>query len=151
MSSNRTAEFISPFGELGDNDVELISESEEDKAALESLLKSDMNDRLERWRDAWQTGLADYYLDFYSENFQPSGNLTLAEWVEQRKFRISPDKAIKIQLSNFEISFSNEMNLSTVLFDQQYSSQGYSERSRKKTIWVKEESEWKIISEAQVE
>jgi len=122
----------------------------EDKDALESLLKVDMNYRVERWRDSWQSGLADYYLDFYSNNFQPSSGLPLNEWVEQRKKRINPDKKIKIELSNFDVSFSQDMKEAVMKFDQLYSSHTYSEKSRKQLVWIKETDEWKIVSETEL-
>lgn len=122
----------------------------EDSKALESLLKVDMNYRVEQWRSAWQSGLADYYLEFYSKSFQPRRGLAFNEWVEQRKKRIRPDKKINLNLSGFNVSFSEGMKKTVMTFEQIYSSHGYSETSRKQLVWVKEGDEWKIISETEL-
>ena len=128
----------------------LDQKSSDDEKALELSLKVDMNSRVERWRDAWQSGLVDYYLAFYSQNFTPSKKITYQAWVKQRRYLVSPEKQIKIEISNFNVSFSNDLKESTVLFDQHYNSKTYSEVSRKKMVWTKERDEWKIVSESQV-
>jgi len=121
-----------------------------DTQALASLLKIDMNYRVERWRSAWESGFIDYYLDFYSSQFKPSNGLNLDQWVAQRKLRIKPEKKIDIELSNFDVSFSDKLQKSTVTFDQFYRSANYSERSRKQLVWVKEDDGWHIVSETEL-
>lgn len=121
-----------------------------DTAALASLLKVDMNYRVERWRGAWESGLADYYLTFYSDTFKPENGLDYKLWVVQRNARVKPEKKIKIELSNFSVSFSEKLQKSTVIFDQHYRSANYSELSRKSLVWVKEEAGWRIVSETQL-
>ena len=123
---------------------------DEDKGALESLVKVELNYRVERWSEMWQSGLVDYYLGFYSKDFQPNKGLSFDAWVEQRKKRINPEKKIEIKLSSFDVSFSNDMKRSVMIFDQLYSSHSYSEKSRKKLVWVKEADEWKIVSETEL-
>ena len=122
-----------------------------DRVALESLLKVDMGYRIERWVDAWETGLSDYYLDFYSSSFEPQGDLSYSTWVEQRKSRVKPEKKIKIVLSNINVGFSSDMTRSVVTMDQHYQSHSFSEHIMKKMVWVKEKASWKIVSEQQID
>jgi len=134
-----------------DNAERLEKAVSNDTAALASLLKVDMNHRVERWRDAWESGFADYYLGFYSDSFKPDNGLTFSQWVEQRKARIKPEKRISIKLSGFEVTFSEDLNQSTVIFNQQYYSPNYSELSRKKLSWLNEKAGWRIVSEVQLD
>lgn len=122
----------------------------DDEAALESLLKVDIGYRVERWRESWESGLFDYYLDYYASDYTPNDTMSHLEWVDNRKRRVKPEKKIKIVLNEFDVTFLENKAIATVTFDQHYSSYTYSDHSRKKLVWSKQDDVWKIISETQV-
>jgi len=130
--------------------VLLNNELNKDQQALESILRVDIKYRIDRWRNAWQAGQADYYLSFYSDKFIPASNLPFDDWVAQRKQRIVPSKKIELKLTDYHVQFSEQNMRSTVEFDQEYRSGSYFDRSRKQLILVKEQQDWKIISEIEL-
>lgn len=123
-----------------------------EQSELQSLLKVDINFRIDSWRKAWEVGFIDDYLNFYSEKFTPENKeLTRAQWVVQRKQRIRPSKKIDLSMNNFKVEFSENNSISTVSFDQVYKSGGYLETSRKELVLHKEQQAWKIVSETESE
>lgn len=124
---------------------------QKDQTELQSLLKVDINYRIDQWRRAWQAGLVDEYLSFYSEQFIPSDQSGREQWLAQRKRRIRPSLKIDLQMSNFVVAFAENNTLGTVRFDQLYQSGSYTEKSRKQLVLLKEQQEWKIISETEID
>ena len=121
-----------------------------ERAELESLLKVDIGYYIEKWRKAWQAGNADRYLGFYSEHFAPPKPLSRESWAELRRQRVLPDKHINLKLSDFVVAFSDTHNQSTVTFTQAYEAGIYREVSRKQLVLLKEQQEWKIMSEFEI-
>ena len=129
----------------------LESAVDEDQQALASLLKVDINYRIEGWRKSWQAGLVNDYLSFYSPSFKPNNGLSNKAWQAQRKLRVSPSKKITLSLSDFDVEVMDENKRAVAIFTQSYSSPTYSEVSRKKLVLLNEEGNWNISSEEQVE
>jgi len=118
---------------------------------LESLIKVEVGYVVERWREAWATGNVDDYLITYGANFIPANNLELARWKQQRRARVTPEKQIELSLSEFDINMDEELNESTIDFNQRYQSGGYVENSRKRLTLQKEDGTWKIVRELELE
>ena len=123
----------------------------EDKEALASLLKVDINYAIENWRKAWQSGDTENYLNSYGANFEPANDLTFEQWQAQRRTRVLPSKKIELELSDFDVSFENQNQQAVAIFTQAYSSSTYSDTSRKKLLLENQQSSWKIISEQQIQ
>jgi len=122
----------------------------EDEQALSSLLKIDINHRINGWREAWQAGNVSDYLTFYSLTFQPNGGLSYNAWQEQRKARVTPSKKIELVLSDFDVTFADENRRAIAIFTQSYESPTYSEKSQKKLVLLNEGDDWNIVSEETV-
>jgi len=122
----------------------------EDQKALVSLLKIDINHAIESWRKAWQSGATKNYLSFYSNDFKPSNFLPLKEWIAQRESRVKPGSGIEVNLTDFDVSLTDENKRAVALFTQSYFSKKYAEVSRKRLVLVSEQDEWKIVSEREV-
>jgi len=121
------------------------------KVDLESLARTEMQYNVDIWKKMWELGLVNDYLSFYSSDFEPNNFLSVNEWVDQRKKRVTPEKKIRLELNNFDLSFSDNMSKTVMEFDQVYISQTYSGTSRKQLVWEKEINEWKIVSEKELE
>lgn len=121
-----------------------------DRAELESLAKVEVSYLVEQWRNAWEAGVSDVYLSYYSDKFTPGSGQSLTQWQKQRRLRVVPSKNIELALEDFNVSFDDDIENSTVTFGQLYRSGDYSERSRKQLVLSKEQEVWKIISEAEI-
>lgn len=120
------------------------------RAELESLAKVEVSYLIEQWRNAWQAGVSDIYLSYYSERFAPSSGQNLRQWQQQRRLRVVPSKNIELALDDFSVSFDTNIENSTVTFGQLYRSGEYSELSRKQLVLSKEQEAWKIVSETEI-
>jgi len=112
----------------------------------QSLLKIEIKHMIDAWRKSWEQGDGLVYLKFYSENFQPSNQLTYEQWRVQRIKKVRPSNEIKISLSEFTVMFIKDRQ-AVVSFDQQYTSRYYSDKVRKKLSLLKQGDDWKIASE----
>ncbi len=113
---------------------------------LRSLLKVDINYAIDTWRQAWQSGDSKTYLSFYSAQFEPVGDVSLASWQDKRRLRVMPSKQISLNFSDFDVVLDETNQRATVSFDQEYQSNSYSDKTRKQLTLVKE-NEWRIVSE----
>lgn len=121
-----------------------------ERAELESLLKVDIGYRLENWRLAWEQGDIERYLSFYAQEFQPAAQVSRQQWEQLRRSRVAPSKSIALQLSNFKVAFKQGYTQATVEFDQAYRSGSYRELSRKQLTLLKQQQEWKIVAETEL-
>jgi len=117
---------------------------------LQSLLKLDISYELDQWKRAWEIGDSARYLSFYSKSFLPTNGVSHKVWQTQRQQRVTPSKKVSINMSDFDVSFSNKNTQSRVDFTQSYESDAYSDRVRKRLVLRKELQRWKIISEIEI-
>lgn len=125
-----------------DSRFEELSDSERT-----SLIKVSVNHTVDQWRTAWESGDAERYLSFYSEQFKPTNDIPLNDWRKQRLNRVTPEKQIHLLLSNFEFESLDQGNGAKVVFDQLYRAKGISDQSRKELLLTLEKGQWRIISE----
>lgn len=119
----------------------------EDAGELASLAKVEISYLLAQWRDAWAAGNTHLYMSFYSDHFVPENEQSLSQWQTKRRNRVIPSKTADIILSNYHVSFEDDLKISMVELDQHYTSGSYDDRSRKKLIFAKEALGWKLIAE----
>lgn len=120
------------------------------ESELQSLLKLDISYEIDQWKRAWEAGDSARYLSFYSNSFKPNEGLSLKAWSEQRKQRVVPSKKVRLEMSDFDVSFDQKNTRSTVNFTQLYSSGNYSDTVRKQLVLLKESQRWKIIAENEI-
>lgn len=128
----------------------LAAEVTDNPEEFRSLARIDINYRIEKWRQAWQSGDIESYLDFYAPDFSPRSGLSRQAWEESRRARVSPKRKIKLELSNFAVDFAADNLSSKVTFDQGYRSTNYFDESRKQLVVKKLGDQWYIVSEEQV-
>lgn len=119
----------------------------EDAGELESLAKVEISYLLKQWQDAWAAGNTNLYMSFYSDNFVPENKQSLSQWQAKRRNRVIPSKSADITLSNFQVSFEDNLNTGVVELDQHYKSGKYNDRARKKLVFAKESLGWKLVAE----
>ncbi len=104
---------------------------------------------LENWAASWSAHNVDRYLSFYDAAFEPSGGIARNEWETQRRRRLQAPGDIEIGLSDFQIRKDGDLYIVEVM--QSYSSQRYSDVTRKQFTLVNNGAELKIIRENALE
>jgi murein L,D-transpeptidase YafK len=110
-------------------------------------LRAGLTQRLERWRQDWESRNSDHYLQHYARSFA-TADTSLAEWSAQKR-RVNASKEwIKVQLSDMSMFlYPGRNDLAVVSFLQDYSSSNLSNKMRKRQYWIKEGDTWKILYE----
>lgn len=103
-----------------------------------------------QWAKDWANQEIDGYLNTYSKDFVPSGNLNLAQWQQQRRQRLTRPDHIKIELSEIEVLALNAEH-ARVRLTQTYRSDRYSDQTRKEFQMINEGGRWRIRSERTLE
>lgn len=106
-----------------------------------------LKEAIERWRRDWESTDVDRYLAHYSRDFR-SDRHDYAGWAKQKR-RIGANRRwIKVGLDNMSLFRSpGRDELVVVTFEQDYRSDGLSDRMRKRQYWIKEGGRWKIAYE----
>jgi len=118
--------------------------------------KSDaaLNDKIQAlmkaWKIAWENtagekGEMEGYMSFYSDDFATK-ELDKKGWRGDKEEKGRAKSWIRLELIDLDISKTTENRLE-VRFLQDYKSSNFSEKSQKKLILIKKDSEWKILSE----
>lgn len=105
---------------------------------------------LKRWAADWAGQNVDGYLNTYDQSFQPGHGLTFEQWQAQRRKRLSKPEYIQVQLGDFDVKLQGS-DRAIVDLVQHYSSNRYSDLTRKRIRLVRQPDGWKIVSEKTVE
>jgi ketosteroid isomerase-like protein len=133
------------------NNGQLINDDTPDLKPVSSRAESARDDREElettvrSWADAWSRQQVGRYLSFYSTRFRPNAGVSIKQWKQQRKIRITSKKNIRVELSDFNASVNG--STATVLFQQAYQSDTFSDVIRKKLVLIRGPEGWKIVRE----
>lgn len=112
---------------------------------LEAMLEQ----KTAAWASAWMQGDIKSYLSSYSENFQPSGQLSYKDWLAQRRYRFRLSKNIQVSYNQLKIFIDSTKTTAIVEFVQQYQAGEYQDKVKKQLYWVLEGDNW-LISQEQV-
>jgi ketosteroid isomerase-like protein len=119
----------------------LVEARETDKMQIEGLL--------ENWRQAWQARDVTNYLAAYGKAFKPADGTSREAWISARTKKLTTTAAIEVELGRIALE-RIEQDLFRVSFQQSYASGNYRETNRSKTLLiVREDGNWKIVSEQQ--
>ncbi|SHI59420.1 Serine/threonine protein kinase [Malonomonas rubra DSM 5091] len=101
---------------------------------------------LQRWALAWSNQDVSSYLAFYSDQFLPSSGIGLEEWELQRQTRLTRPKTIEVTLSDFSL-LRESGDQQQIEVTQEYRSDRYQDRTRKRFDLVQTEDSWLIVRE----
>ncbi|PTD97450.1 hypothetical protein C8261_05475 [Pseudothauera lacus] len=109
--------------------------------------RSALNEAIENWRRDWESLDVERYLSHYSTEFR-SDRQDYAGWVQQKRRVANAREWIKVEVRNVSM-FRNpsESTLVEVTFEQDYRSDGLSDRMRKRQYWTHENGRWMIVYE----
>lgn len=116
------------------------------KPAAISVGSTDPVEFVQAWAKAWASKDVDAYLGHYSPDFSPSG-MSYADWVAQRRERISKPERISVTLSNISIQRVSS-NRATVQFKQAYESGKLKSNSSKTLELELADGKWQILRES---
>jgi len=102
-------------------------------------------DNVNNWARAWSNKDVDGYLSFYAPEYSPS-ELTRADWIAQRKQRISKPRSINVDINNLQVIMHGDEHAQAV-FLQKYTSDTYSDSVNKTLLFRKLNDRWLIVQE----
>lgn len=101
---------------------------------------------LQRWAAAWSAQDTDAYLSFYAANFAPASGKSRADWEQRRRSRLARPASIKVVLSDFA-PVRRTAELLQIELTQDYRSDRYSDRTRKRFDLHRKGESWEILAE----
>ncbi len=111
------------------------------KSATEEAIKN----RINKWRDAWQSGDMETYRSCYAPEFNSKGK-DLNKWISYKEKLQKRSKNITIGIDNLKITL-NDADVATAVFTQNYSSSILKDSGEKILRFIKINNEWKISEE----
>lgn len=110
--------------------------------------RSALNEAIETWRTDWESADAERYLAHYSRDFRSDRQQDYETWAAQKSRVLDANARVRVGMQNISMfRMPGEKEMIDITFDQEYSSDGYSDRMRKRQYWIKEDGRWKIIYE----
>jgi ketosteroid isomerase-like protein len=97
-----------------------------------------------RWAQAWSARDVDAYLAAYASNFAAEG-LTHAEWVAQRRTRVTTPTTIEVKISKLKVEQQGDTASAT--FSQTYRSDRHQSTVNKTLKLALQNGQWRIIGE----
>ncbi|WP_227814235.1 L,D-transpeptidase family protein [Nitrogeniibacter aestuarii] len=109
--------------------------------------RTSLNAAIEAWRQDWESRDVERYLAHYAREFK-SDNQNLAQW-KQRKRAVGQGKSwIKVGINRVSMLRSpGNDGVVEVIFEQEYKSNNFTDTSRKRQYWIKENGQWRIAYE----
>lgn len=149
--SNQDLRRLGPYLQAGSTPVVLANGIDWLTPAQLQKQRRQFTTMLEQWRKDWESRNADSYLQHYSKDYQGLG-MDYQTWVAH-KSRVNPVKEyIDVELSDTSMYlYPGESDLLVVSFTQDYDSDNFQRKFRKRQFWRKEaDGQWRVIYEGNV-
>lgn len=101
---------------------------------------------ISNWTSSWSKKDYANYMRTYSSEFTGPKGENYQKWSEARKWALSKPGAISIDVNNLTTESITPDRI-TVVFDQRYNSQNYSDEVQKEITLIRENADWKILKE----
>ncbi|TNF84221.1 MAG: hypothetical protein EP299_00770 [Acidobacteria bacterium] len=118
--------------------AEVSSAVEPDPSQVEAFVRA--------WAAAWSGQRVNDYLGFYAPDFAPAGGMSRADWVSQRRQRLTRPKWIKVTVGTVKQESLVKDRVS-VTFPQTYEADHFSDEVVKTLVLVWLDDSWRIASE----
>ena len=105
-----------------------------------------LGERVQAWAAAWSAQTFAAYADFYAPTFVPADGSSRDSWAKQRQQRLSRPAQVAVEISNFRLKEVTK-DVAIAEFEQHYTSDSYSDRTRKVLKWVRQGGQWLIQQE----
>jgi len=106
---------------------------------------------IEQWRHDWESRDTNLYLSHYSKGYSGLGN-DYESWVNHKRRVNSAKEYIKVNISETSMFlYPNGVKILVVTFEQDYSSNTFKRRNRKRQYWQMEtDGAWRIFYEGSI-
>ena len=108
--------------------------------------EKDIEAAVRTWAEAWSSQNMSTYLASYAPTFNPPGKQSRNAWEDERRLRIVGKSRIQVKLSNLAVAAKGSK--ATAKFKQDYSSDTFSDSSRKTLDMAKIGDSWVIVRES---
>lgn len=112
------------------------------------LPKDAVRKALEAWAAHWSSKDVDGYLSWYAPDFKPASGAERAAWETLRRERITAPASIDVKLEAVRLE-SDDSGRVVSHFLQLYKTDKAQLRSRKRLVWARVDTAWKIVSEGE--
>ncbi len=106
----------------------------------------DIRETVALWAAAWAAQDVDGYLAHYSDRFRPPGGTTRSEWRERREGRVQAPESISVTVTDLQIDELSPVE-ARARFVQDYRSDRFADRVRKRLELELEGATWRIVRE----
>ena len=122
-----------------------VKASEAATALPDAQAQEQVQSAVKAWAAAWSQKDIEAYFKAYSSRFVPGEGVSLAQWQEQRRLRISGKKQIRVDVGQLRVA--QEGGKTVASFVQTYESSPIRAVSRKQLELVLENGHWLIVRE----
>jgi len=115
-------------------------------ATATASTSKDVEAAVNAWASAWSSKDMGAYLGAYGKEFDPPGNMSRAQWEDERRARIVGKSKIQVKVSDISVSVNGSRAVAR--FKQAYSADALNVSSRKTLELVKSGDRWVIVRES---
>ena len=106
-----------------------------------------INQVLSRWAKAWSDQDVAAYLSVYSNDYQPAGDTTRAQWIRQQRVRVTQPKSVDVSVSDIQVS-ADSADRAQASFHEHYQAAGHERDATRHMVFVREDGNWRIRRES---
>lgn len=99
------------------------------------------------WANAWAAQDADAYLGFYSDDFQPGGGQSRADWAAERRERVKAPRYINLKIEDVQVIINEAAGEARARFRQTYESNTFNSSIMKTLYLTPVGDDWRIRRE----
>jgi tetratricopeptide (TPR) repeat protein len=103
-------------------------------------------DAVNGWSNAWAAQNVDGYLAYYAPGFKPAGGLSRSRWEKSRRELLLKPGFINITIKNPDV-FIIDTRSARFSFEQSYTSDRFTDLTRKTLVLEKIDGQWQILRE----
>lgn len=102
---------------------------------------------LSHWANAWSQQNLSAYLSAYSDDYQPQGKTSRAQWIRQQRVRVTQPKSVDVSVSDVQVT-AESANRARATFHEHYRAAGDDRDATKHMVFVREDGAWRIRQES---
>lgn len=115
--------------------------------AAPAAARQAINQLLSRWAKAWSQQDLSAYLAVYSDDYQPPGKTSRAQWIRQQRERVTQPKSVAVKVSEVQVT-AESANRARATFRAHYRAAGNERDTTRHMLLVREDGSWRIRQES---
>ncbi|PKN51870.1 MAG: hypothetical protein CVU55_08910, partial [Deltaproteobacteria bacterium HGW-Deltaproteobacteria-13] len=149
VAASKVEEPVAPIQTVVPVAVPVVTESKPANVSSKPIEKKSINEdvqnRLSQWLDSWKSGDIKTYRGYYDEKSFKSKGMNLEDWIAYKTNVLKKSKNVNISMDDLRVS--QDKNIATAVFTQEYSSSIFKDKGKKTLKLKKIDDEWKIYEE----